>query len=132
MTIRPVTYVLVGLGSGLGATLRLLLSVQLYQPEHVWPWATLLVNALGSFLMGFCASMVGTQGHWKVSEPQKQFVLAGVCGGFTTFSVFSLEWFHLLQSGSMLLASIYLIVSVIGWLLAVFCGGLVARYSMLN
>ncbi|MCH8538108.1 MAG: CrcB family protein [Alkalimonas sp.] len=132
MTIRPVTYLLVGLGSGLGACLRLLLSSLMHQPDAVWPWATLLVNLLGSGFIGFYATMVGSHGCWQVSEAQKQFVLAGFCGGFTTFSVFSLEWLQLLQSGSILLASIYLIASVIGWLLAVFCGSLVARYSMLN
>ncbi|MDP4537299.1 CrcB family protein [Alkalimonas collagenimarina] len=126
MTIRPVTYVLVGLGSGLGASLRLLLSAQLYQPEYVWPWATLLVNVFGSFLMVFYASMVGSQGHWKVSEPQKQFVLAGLCGGFTTFSVFSLELGVLWIRQQWFLAGGYLLASVCCWLLAIWLGYLLA------
>ncbi|MCC5852598.1 MAG: CrcB family protein, partial [Alkalimonas sp.] len=80
----PLTYLLVGLGSGLGASLRLLLSVQLHHPDALWPWATLLVNLLGSVFIGFYAGLVGANGCWHVSEPQKQFVLAGFCGGFTT------------------------------------------------
>ncbi|MCC5826109.1 CrcB family protein, partial [Alkalimonas sp.] len=113
----PVTYLLVGLGSGLGASLRLLLSILLHQPDALWPWATLLVNLLGSVLIGFYAGMVGTAGRWQVSEPQKQFVLAGFCGGFTTFSVFSLEGLQLLLAGHGVLAALYVLVSLFVWLL---------------
>lgn len=132
MIIRPVTYLLVGLGSGLGASLRLLLSVLLHQPEALWPWATLLVNVLGSFIIGFYATMVGTNGRWQISEPLKQFVLAGFCGGFTTFSVFSLEWLQLLQGGHVLLASGYVIISFMLWGLSVWLGSLLASKIVLG
>lgn len=132
MTIRPLTYLLVGLGSGLGASLRLLLSVLLHQPDALWPWATFLVNLLGSVLIGFYAGMVGSEGRWQVSEPQKQFVLAGFCGGFTTFSLFSLDWLQLLLAGAAGWASGYLFVSLCSWLLAVWLGSLLARLRMLN
>lgn len=132
MTIRPVTYLLVGLGSGIGASLRLLLSVGLQQPEALWPWSTLLVNVLGSLFIGLYATMVGTNGRWQVSEPQKQFVLAGVCGGFTTFSVFSLEWLHLLQGGHVLLALGYVVTSFMLWGLAVWLGSLLANKMIVD
>ncbi|SDZ95357.1 CrcB protein [Alkalimonas amylolytica] len=120
-------YLLVGLGSGLGASLRLLLSVFLHQPDALWPWATLLVNLLGSALIGFYATMVGTNGRWQASEPLKQFVLAGFCGGFTTFSVFSLEGLQLLLAGHGHLAVLYVLISLLAWLLAVWFGSRLAQ-----
>lgn len=122
MSIRPHIYLLVGLGSALGASVRLLLSVGLYQPDGLWPWATLLTNCVGSMAMGFYATMVSEQGAWQVSEAQKQFVLAGLCGGFTTFSVFSLECLWLQQAGYPTLALAYLLLSSVGWLLSVWLG----------
>lgn len=122
MSIRPHIYLLVGLGSGLGASLRLLLSLSLYQPDVLWPWATLVANCVGSMAMGFYATMVSEQGAWQVSEAQKQFVLAGLCGGFTTFSVFSLECLWLQQIGYSKLALAYLLLSSVGWLLSVWLG----------
>ncbi|MDP4527889.1 CrcB family protein [Alkalimonas delamerensis] len=131
MSIRPHIYLLVGLGSGLGASLRLLLSVGLHQPETLWPWATLLANCAGSMAMGFYATMVSEQGAWQVSEAQKQFVLAGFCGGFTTFSVFSLECLWLVQAGYPGLAVSYGGLSLLAWLYFVFVGyRLAKRYSL--
>ncbi|MEE2023418.1 fluoride efflux transporter FluC [Alkalimonas mucilaginosa] len=127
MSIRPHIYLLVGLGSGLGASLRLLLSVGLYQPETLWPWATLLANCVGSMAMGFYATMVSEQGTWQVSEAQKQFVLAGLCGGFTTFSVFSLECLWLQQAGYPGLAVSYGGLSLLTWMIAVFAGYKLAK-----
>ncbi len=127
MSIRPHIYLLVGLGSGLGASLRLLLSVGLYQPDVLWPWATLLANCVGSMAMGFYATMVSEQGAWQVSEAQKQFVLAGFCGGFTTFSVFSLESLRLLQVGHPGLAVSYGVLSLLSWMISVYAGYTLAK-----
>ncbi|MEN3157352.1 CrcB family protein [Alkalimonas sp. NCh-2] len=131
MSIRPHIYLLVGLGSGLGASLRLLLSVWLHQPDVLWPWATFLVNLFGSVFIGFYATMAGASGRWQVSEAQKQFVLAGFCGGFTTFSLFSLDWLQLMLAGAVGWASGYVLISLCSWLLAVWLGYKLAQcYSV--
>ncbi|MBV2127479.1 fluoride efflux transporter FluC [Arsukibacterium indicum] len=120
--VRPGLYVAVGLGSAIGALLRFACSLWLATPDGSLPPATLLVNITGSFWIGCYVSLTGPDGCWRVSDWQKQFMLSGVCAGFTTFSVFSLEFMQLLQAGQILLASGYVVLSLILWLLACLAG----------
>lgn len=130
--VRPVLYVAVGLGSALGALLRFGCSLLLATPGGsvsvsslalaTLLSATLLVNSVGSFWIGFYAVVTGPNGRWQVSDWHKQFMLSGVCAGFTTFSVFSLEFMQLLQAGQATLAMGYLLLSVFCWLMACWAG----------
>lgn len=111
----------------IGGTARWLSSVAL----HGWlgagfPWGTLAVNIAGSFLIGFYAAAAGPDGRLFPGPLQRQFVMAGFCGGFTTFSIFSLETLHLARADRLDLAALYVSVSVTGWLLAVWAGHAVA------
>lgn len=136
MSIRLLTYLLVGVGSGIGASVRLLISLWLHQPSVLWPWSTLWVNALGCFFVGYYAFQVspfnGDKPAWRVSNVQKQFVLAGIFGGFTTLSVFSLEWLQLVIAGSWWFAMFFLLSSVFSWLVAIWLGSWLARYSRIG
>ncbi|KKO46101.1 hypothetical protein WG68_07015 [Arsukibacterium ikkense] len=116
--LRPGLYLAVGLGSALGALLRFGCSLWLQSADNSLPLATLVVNIIGSFWIGCYASLTGPDGRWQVTDRQKQFMLAGVCAGFTTFSVFSLEFMQLIQAGQALLAAAYLLLSMLLWLLA--------------
>jgi CrcB protein len=121
-------YALVGLGSLIGGVLRALASfgaVALLGPA--FPWGTLFVNTLGSFAIGFYATLTGPDGRVFARTRARQFVMAGICGGFTTFSVFSLETLRLVQSGAPLLAALYVLVSLAAWLGAVAAGHLLAQ-----
>lgn len=125
--LRPGLFVAVGMGSALGAGLRLAMSLLLATSADsstplMLPLATLVVNIIGSFWIGCYASLTGEGGRWQVSVWQKQFMLSGVCAGFTTFSVFSLEMLQLLQTGRFTLASVYLLVSAVLWLAACWGG----------
>lgn len=120
--VRPGFYVAVGLGSAIGALLRFACSLWLATPDGSLPLATLLVNVIGSFWIGCYVSLTGPAGRWQVSDWQKQFMLSGVCAGFTTFSVFSLEFMQLLQAGQILLALGYVVLSLLLWLLACLAG----------
>ncbi|MDX1538735.1 CrcB family protein [Arsukibacterium sp.] len=120
--VRPGLYVAVGLGSALGATLRFGCSLLLMTPATALPVATLLVNIIGSFWIGCYVSLTGENGRWPVSAWQKQFMLSGVCAGFTTFSVFSLEFMQLLQAGQSIQAFAYVAVSLLLWLSACWAG----------
>ena len=85
-------------GSALGGLARFWLSVwmvQLLGPRL--PWGTLLINVLGSFVIGWFAALTGPAGRLSVSPEIRLFVMIGVCGGFTTFSSFSLQTLELLQ-----------------------------------
>tara|TARA_R110002126_G_scaffold15185_17_gene62566 strand:+ start:12825 stop:13250 length:426 start_codon:yes stop_codon:yes gene_type:complete len=120
--VRPGLFIAVGLGSALGAVLRFGASLWLTNFDTSLPLATLMVNMLGSFWIGCYAILTGDTGCWQVSVWQKQFMLSGVCAGFTTFSVFSLEFMQLLQAGKIALATGYVILSLMLWLLACWAG----------
>jgi fluoride exporter len=115
--------VLVGLGAALGSVLRFLTS---YGATAVlgagYPWGTLTANVLGSFVIGCYATLTGPGGRWPAGNRQRQFVMTGICGGFTTFSLFSLETLQLAQTGGWRPASANVAVSALMWLAGVWLG----------
>ncbi|MBK1673920.1 chromosome condensation protein CrcB [Ectothiorhodospira shaposhnikovii] len=113
----------VALGSGLGAVSRHLVAVAAFSVlGPTFAWGTLAVNLVGSWLIGIYAALTEPGGALVVGPAMRQFVLAGFCGGFTTFSVFSLEALIWLQQGRPGLAGAYVIGSVILWITAVWTG----------
>jgi CrcB protein len=127
------SYISVALGSIVGGVARYLVSVLfLSQFGSGFPWGTLFVNVTGSFIIGFYAALTGPDGRLFVSPRQRQFVMVGICGGYTTFSAFSLETLRLVQSGNIQAASFNLFISVVGWMAAVWIGhSLAARLNRL-
>jgi CrcB protein len=127
------SYIAVALGSIVGAVARFLVSVLFVsQFGSGFPWGTLFVNVTGSFVIGFYAALTGPDGRLLVSPRQRQFVMVGICGGYTTFSAFSLETLRLVQSGNIDTASVYLVVSLVTWIAGVWLGhALAARLNRL-
>jgi CrcB protein len=123
---RAVLYACVAGGSVLGGLTRYLVALALETGAGSLPWATLFVNATGSFIIGFYAAFSGPDGRLFASVQQRQFVMTGFCGGYTTFSAFSLETFKLFHSGHTLTALANVLASVVCWLLAVWLGHLLA------
>lgn len=122
-----VLYGLVALGTSIGGLLRALASLGaagLLGPG--FPWATLFVNAAGSFAIGFYATLTEPGGRVFAGARQRQFVMTGICGGFTTFSVFSLETIRLAAAGRLVAAGLNVSLSVAVWLGAVWLGHLLA------
>lgn len=116
-------YLAVALGSVLGGTLRWLASeALLHGLGPGFPWGTLFVNVTGSFAIGFYAAATGPDGRLFPGPAQRQFVMAGICGGYTTFSIFSLETIRLLEAGALRIAALNVAVSVTLWLVAVWAG----------
>src|SRR6202035_1696223 len=94
------SYIAVALGSIVGAVARFLVSVlSVSQFGDGFPWGTLFVNVTGSFGVGVFAALTGPDGRLFVSPRQRLFVMVGFCGGYTTFSAFSLETLRLLEAG---------------------------------
>jgi CrcB protein len=127
-----ILYGYVAAGSVLGGVARYLLSV-LIQLIPGFPGATLFVNVTGSFIIGFYSTLSGPDGRLFASVRQRQFVMTGFCGGYTTFSTFSLETFTLLQGGMVQTALLNIAVSVVTWLVAVWMGhALASRINRLQ
>lgn len=118
------TLLQVAIGGAIGASLRYLSSVaamRLIGPG--FPWATLFVNILGSFVMGV---LVVTLAH-KDANRLAPFLMTGILGGFTTFSAFSLDTVTLWDRGVPMTAALYVLGSVALSLLAIVLGMLAAR-----
>lgn len=109
---------LVGLGGGIGAILRYLLSTIPLKSD--FPFMTLLINILGAILIGMVVSLSMKQNI--LSPDTVLFLKTGVCGGFTTFSTFSLESLTLLEQHKPVVAISYMILSLLLCLLGVFLG----------
>ena len=127
------SYISVALGSIVGAVARFLVSVlSVSQFGDGFPWGTLFVNITGSLAIGFYAALTGPDGRLLVSARQRLFVMVGICGGYTTFSSFSLETLRLVQSGNVRTAFVYLLVSAVTWIASVWIGyALAARINRL-
>jgi CrcB protein len=102
-------FLLVGLGGALGSMLRY--GAGLLIGPRDFPLATFLINVTGSFLIGLV--VVSSLTNQQVNEHWKLFLATGLCGGFTTFSAFSLENLQLLQQGKWSLFLLYSIGSVL-------------------
>jgi len=109
---------LVGLGGSIGSMARY--AVSLLIRSKSFPYATLSVNVIGSFIIGVVFAMsikeAGLSNNWRL------FLATGICGGFTTFSAFSLENMELLQNGKIGMALSYIIFSILLGIIATFLG----------
>jgi len=87
-----------------------------------FPWGTVLVNITGSFAIGIFAALATGDGRWGISESTRLFLIVGICGGFTTFSSFSLQTLNLLREGLLLRAGGHIALSVIACVVATWAG----------
>lgn len=107
----------VGLGGAIGAMLRY--SISLLPLKSHFPLGTFVTNILGALLIGVVVGLFEKQ---HLSASMNLFLKTGVCGGFTTFSTFSLETLTLFENGFYAIASIYALVSVVGCVIGVYVG----------
>lgn len=108
---------LVGAGGAAGAILRYLIGLLSFPSKNGFPLKTFLINVIGCFAIGIIAALAEKN---SLSPKLVLFLKVGVCGGFTTFSSFALETQTLIQKGSSLIASLYVVLSVLFGILAVF------------
>jgi CrcB protein len=126
-----ITYVWIAVGGALGSVARAVCAdVAARSLGDAFPWGILIINVVGSLVIGFFATLTGVGGRYLVAPDARQFVMVGVCGGFTTFSSFSLQTLNLLLDGYFLRAGANIVGSVALCLLAVWLGHLAA--SALN
>lgn len=108
-------FLFVALGGAIGASARYALSLLLAGSS--FPLNTLLINIAGAILLGFFSGLLAQSNH--VSINTVLFLTTGICGGFTTFSTFSLEAFNLLENNEQFQAVLYIVLSVVGCLLGI-------------
>jgi CrcB protein len=120
-------YLAVALGGALGTLGRYAISGLIANAfGETFPWGTLMVNVSGSFVIGFFATLTAPDGRLFVGGTTRQFVMTGLCGGYTTFSSFSLQTLNLMRDGEWLYAGGNIAGSVGLCLLFVWLGSLAA------
>ncbi len=127
MPLTLALYLWVALGSALGGAARFFctgVAARLF--GETFPWGTLFVNVLGSFIIGFFATLTGPDGRMFAGTTTRQFVMTGILGGFTTFSSFSLQTLNLANDGEWLQAGGNVVGSVVLCLVAVWLGHMLA------
>ena len=127
MPLTLALYLWVALGSALGGAARFFctgIAAKLF--GETFPWGTLLVNVLGSFIIGFFATLTGPDGRMFAGTTTRQFVMIGILGGFTTFSSFSLQTLNLANDGEWLQVGGNVVGSVVLCLVAVWLGHMLA------
>jgi fluoride exporter len=121
------SYFWIAIGSALGGIARYWCSgiaARLF--GETFPWGTLIVNVIGSFVIGLFAALTGPDGRIFVPSVARQFVMIGLCGGYTTFSSFSLQTLNLTTDGEYLYAGLNIVLSVVLCLIAVWLGSILA------
>jgi len=115
-------YVWIALGGALGTLARYSVNGLISKHFVVFPIGTVVINITGSFLIGFFAAMTAPDGRWMVSPTFRAFFMTGMCGGYTTFSSFSLQTLDLARAGEWLYAGANVLASVALCLFAVWLG----------
>jgi len=115
------------LGGGLGTLARWWASgFVASRIGETFPWGTLLVNVTGSFAIGLFATLTAPDGRFFAPASLRQFFMLGVCGGYTTFSSFSLQTLNLAEDGQWLKAGGNIALSVVLCLAGVWLGHVIA------
>lgn len=120
------TCLIVMAGGAIGTLLRYLVSLSALPISRHLPWGTILINVTGSFLIGLFGTLTLAGGRFPASENLRLFVMIGLCGGYTTFSSFSLQTLDLLRAGALGRAALNIGASVALCIAAVAVGHAIA------
>ena len=116
----------VATGGALGSVMRYLVGIGSARAFGTdFPWGTLIINVTGSFLIGIFVALFTTK--WNLPQAARIFLTVGICGGYTTFSTFSLDAWYLIERGQTWASAAYMIASVV---LSV--GALIAAIQMVR
>ena len=116
----------VAAGGALGSVARFIVGVGSTRMFGLtFPWGTLIINIVGSFLIGAFVELFALK--WDLPQEARVFLTVGICGGFTTFSAFSLDAYVLIERGEWWLATGYVVGSV-----ALSIGALVAALHLVR
>jgi CrcB protein len=124
--VKLIKYLTVFIGAGIGGMLRYWMSSAISKSvPFFFPYGTLIVNVLGSLILGLM--IFGLDEKELINPTLKLFIGVGFCGGFTTFSTFSLETFNLFRETEIMLACINILANVFFTILGVYLAYLITR-----
>ncbi|MDO9442712.1 MAG: fluoride efflux transporter CrcB [Beijerinckiaceae bacterium] len=110
--MSPTFILAAALGGSIGSAARYMVGVFIGRLSSTnFPWATLIINVSGSVLMGALVALILIR--WDLSQAARIFLTVGVCGGFTTFSTFSLDAYSLIEKGNLVAAVVYMVASAV-------------------
>jgi CrcB protein len=110
--MNPQLIIAVAVGGALGSVARYLVGVDSGKLFGVaFPWGTLIINIVGSFLIGALVESFALR--WDLPQVWRVFLTVGICGGFTTFSTFSLDAYLLMDRGELWTSAVYIVASVV-------------------
>ena len=121
-------FLVVMVGGALGSLARYVIALWAAPVSQSLPLGTMGINILGSFIIGFFGTLTLAHGRFPVAENIRIFVMVGFCGGFTTFSSFSLQTLDLMRKGAMVNALVNVVASVVLCVTAVAAGHLLASH----
>jgi CrcB protein len=124
------SYLWVTIGSAIGGLLRYTITRWTLTISMSFPYGTVFINVLGSFVIGYFGTLTLQSGKFAASDNTRLFVMVGLCGGFTTFSSFSLQTFDLLRTGAWGRALANAVFSVVLCVAAVAAGHFLAQQSV--
>jgi fluoride exporter len=110
--LNPAFIAAVAVGGALGSVMRYLVGVasgKLFGTD--FPWGTLIINVTGSFLIGAFVGLFATK--WNLPQAARIFLTVGICGGYTTFSTFSLDAWYLMERSQSIASLAYMLASVV-------------------
>ena len=122
------TCLIVMIGGALGTLARYGVSVLMVPYSRDLPIGTILINVTGSFVIGLFGTLTLAHGRFPVSDNMRLFVMIGLCGGYTTFSSFSLQTLDLMRNGAVMRAAINIAASVVLCVAATACGHFIAAH----
>jgi len=124
------SYLWVTIGSALGGLLRYSITRWTLTLSTNFPLGTIFINILGSFVIGYFGTLTLQSGKFAASDNVRLFVMVGICGGFTTFSSFSLQTFDLMRTGAWGRALANVVFSVVLCVAAVAVGHFLAQQTV--
>ncbi|MBO1359515.1 fluoride efflux transporter CrcB [Acetobacter sacchari] len=122
-----ISTLIIAVAGAIGTLLRYWVGLAMLRWSQSLPWGTIMINATGSFAIAFFGVLTTTTGRFPISDTGRMAFMIGICGGYTTFSSFSLQTLELLRSGAPVRAALNVVISIALGMIAVTAGYLAAQ-----